>query len=1073
VFRKLLIANRGEVAVRIARTAADLGIEAVTLFSEDDEASGHVRAGDVAHRLNGKGAAAYLDMGQIVETARAHGCDAIHPGYGFLSENSGFARACAGASVTFIGPRPEVIDLFGDKTRARALAKSCSVPVLEGTDGPASVEEIEAFLADLGPGGAVMVKAVAGGGGRGMRAVEDPAALAEAVTRCRSEARRSFGDDAIYAERLIRRARHIEVQIVGDGREAVHLWERECTLQRQNQKLIEIAPSPSLSEPVRERLVEAARAMAKAAGYDNLGTFEFLLDLDKADAFVFIEANPRLQVEHTVTEEVLGLDLVRIQLEIAAGRTLADLSLSQAEIRRPRGHAIQLRVNMETMDRQGRPRPSLGTLTAFSPPGGPGVRVDTFARAGYRTVASFDSLLAKLIVRSDGDFPAAVARARRAVKEFAIEGVATNLPFLQALLDHPDVAANQVHTRFIEARIAELLPPAEDAAPATQTDEGWRPARAHLTGVIASLSVAVGDTVARGAQIAVLEAMKLEHVVTAETGGIVRALPLAAGDQVAEGETIALIEEMEVGVAAQASQALDLDRIRDDLAAVRARLEETLDDGRPAAVARRRARGQRTARENVADLVDPGSFIEYGQLALANQRQRRTPDELRQMSPADGFVMGLATVNAERFGAERAQVAAGAYDFTVFAGTQGHVNHKKTDRLFELAADRKIPLVLFAEGGGGRPGEDSVNVAGLDTETFASLARLSGEVPTVAVVSGRCFAGNAALVGCADVVIATEDSNIGMGGPALIEAAGLGDFPPEAVGPIDVQSRNGVVDIRVADEAAAVAAARQYLSYFQGRAPDWEAADPRLLRHAIPENRLRAYDVREVARLIADRGSYLELRAGFGPGYVTALVRIEGRPMGLLANNPLHMAGAIDSDGADKAARFMRLCDAHGLPILSLIDTPGIMVGPEAEETGLVRHAARLFLAGARIGVPVFAVILRKAYGLGAMAAAGGHFRLPVFTIAWPTGEIGGMGLEGAVRLGYRREMEAIADPAERKAWFEAKVGALYDKGKALSAASYFELDAVIDPAETRQWVVRGLDAAPPKPSRGGFIDAW
>jgi acetyl/propionyl-CoA carboxylase alpha subunit/acetyl-CoA carboxylase carboxyltransferase component len=1075
VFRKLLIANRGEIAVRIARAAADLGIEALTVYSEDDEASGHVRSGDVAHRLNGRGAAAYLDGSQIIATALAHGCDAVHPGYGFLSENSSFAQACGHAGVKFVGPRPEIIDLFGDKTRARALAKSCDVPVLDGTDGPASLEEIEAFLAALGPGGAVMVKAVAGGGGRGMRAVEDVSALAEAVARCRSEARRSFGSDEVYAERLIRRARHIEVQIVGDGHESVHLWERECTLQRQNQKLIEFAPSPSLSEPLRERLVNAAQRMARAAGYDNLGTFEFLIDLDQPDAFAFIEANPRLQVEHTVTEEVLGRDLVRLQLEIASGRTLADLNLAQADVGRPRGFAIQLRVNLETMDRQGRPRPSMGTIAAFAPPGGPGVRVDTFGYAGYRTVASFDSLLAKLIVRStDGGFAAAIARARRAAREFAIDGVATNLPFLQALLGHPDVAANAVHTSFIEERIAELLPPPKDDEPAVGSSEGWRPIRAHLTGVIASLSVAVGDKVAKGAQIAVLEAMKLEHVVTAETGGIVRGLPLSAGDQIAEGEPIALIEEQDIGGAAgQAGEALDLDRIRDDLATVRARLGETLDEGRAAAVARRRARRQRTARENIADLADPGSFIEYGQLALANQRQRRTPEQLREMSPADGFVMGLATVGAERFGAERSQVAVGAYDFTVFAGTQGHVNHKKTDRLFELAAERKIPLVLFAEGGGGRPGEDSVSVAGLDTETFASLARLSGEVPTAAIVSGRCFAGNAALVGCVDVVIATEDSNIGMGGPALIEAAGLGDFPPEAVGPIDVQSRNGVVDIRVADEAAAVAAARQYLSYFQGRAPDREAADPRLLRQAIPENRLRAYDVLEVARLIADTGSFLELRAGFGRGYVTALVRLEGRPMGLMANNPLHMAGAIDSDGADKAARFMRLCDAHGLPILSLIDTPGIMVGPEAEKTGLVRHAARLFLAGARLAVPVFAVILRKAYGLGAMASAGGHFRRPVFTIAWPTGEIGGMGLEGAVRLGYRREMEAIADPAERKAWFEAKVAALYDKGKALNAASYFELDAVIDPAETRQWIARGLDAAGPAPRGGGVIDAW
>lgn len=1081
MFHKLLIANRGEIALRVARTAGELGIQTVVIYSEDDAASAHVQGGDLAHMLRGRGAAAYLDIEQIVGVAREHGCDAIHPGYGFLSENSTFARRCDEAGIRFVGPRPELIELFGDKTRARALAETCDVPVLQGTKQATSLEEVETFQHALGPNGAVMIKAVAGGGGRGMRAVTNPADVAQAYARCQSEAKRSFGNDAVYVERFIRRARHIEVQILGDGNEVTHLWERDCSLQRQNQKLLEIAPSPGLPEPLRERILNAARQMASTCRYDNIGTFEFLIDLDRvgqADEFSFMEANPRIQVEHTVTEEVLGLDLVRIQLALASGQSLAQLGLQQSNIPRPRGHAVQLRINMESMDRKGQPRPSSGTLTAFAPPGGPGVRVDSFGYVGYKTVASFDSLLAKLVVWSPEEhFESVLARTRRAAREFAIEGVATNLPFLRALLDHPAVATNAVSTRFIEENIAALLPPVDEAAHAAASNaEGWSPVTAPLSGVVTSLAVAVGDRVAKGAQIAVLEAMKMEYVVSAHRSGFVRAIAVASGEPVQEGSAIVLIEASDdIGDAAATEQHFDLDHVRADLANLRARAEATLDSGRPTAVERRRARGQRTARENVADLVDAGSFIEYGQFALAFQKLRRTPDELRQISPADGFVMGIGAVNGEHFGVETAQVAVGSYDATVFAGTQGHINHKKTDRLFDLAGSRRIPLVLFAEGGGGRPGDDSVSVAGLHTETFVKLARLSGVVPVVGITSGRCFAGNAALLGLTDVIIATENSNIGMGGPALIEAAGLGSFTPEDIGPIEVQSRNGVVDIRVADETAAVTAAKQYLSYFQGRLSNWEAADPRLLRHVIPENRLRAYDVRDAAHLIADVGSFLELRAGFGQGFVTALIRVEGRPLGLVANNPLYNGGAIDADGSDKAARFIRLCDAHGLPIISLIDTPGIMVGPEAEQTALVRHAARLFAAAAKIRVPFLALVLRKAYGLGAMAAAGGHFHRPHLTIAWPTGELGGMGLEGAVRLGYKREMEAIADPAERQAWFEARVAALYEKGKAINAAGTFELDAVIDPAETRQWIVTGLGAALPRTESApaGFIDTW
>ncbi len=311
----------------------------------------------------------------------------------------------------------------------------------------------------------------------------------------------------------------------------------------------------------------------------------------------------------------------------------------------------------------------------------------------------------------------------------------------------------------------------------------------------------------------------------------------------------------------------------------------------------------------------------------------------------------------------------------------------------------------------------------------------------------------------------------------MIEGGGLGIFRPEEVGPMDVQKANGVVDIAVEDEAEAVAAAKQYLSYFQGAISEWDCVDQRLLRSAIPENRLRIYDVRQLIERLCDIGSVLELRRHFGHGMVTAFARVEGRPIGIVANNPTHLAGAIDSDGADKASRFMQLCDAFDVPILFLCDTPGIMVGPEAEKSGTVRHASRMFVIGSSLTVPFFTIVLRKGYGLGAQAMAGGSFKAPFFTVSWPTGEFGGMGLEGAVKLGYRKELAALEDPDERRALYEKMVAAMYQRGKAVSTASFFELDDVIDPADSRHWIARALASIPPVPQREGkkrpCVDPW
>jgi acetyl-CoA carboxylase carboxyltransferase component len=514
---------------------------------------------------------------------------------------------------------------------------------------------------------------------------------------------------------------------------------------------------------------------------------------------------------------------------------------------------------------------------------------------------------------------------------------------------------------------------------------------------------------------------------------------------------------------------------RDDLAELLARRALTADAARPDAVERRHAGGGRTARENVADLVDEGSFVEYGRFAIAAQRGRRELQDLVERTPADGLVGGTARVNGELFGAEGGACAVLSYDYTVLAGTQGALGHRKKDRLFELIARMRLPTVFFAEGGGGRPGDtDYPVVSALDTRAFALWAKLSGVVPRIAVVAGRCFAGNAVIAGCSDLIVATENVSLGMGGPAMIEGGGLGRVDPDAVGPIGVQAGNGVVDVVAADEAEATAVTKRLLSYFQGATPPGAVPEQARLREAVPERARRAYDVRPIVETITDEGSVTFLRERFAPEMVTALARIEGRPLGVIANDSRHTAGAITSDASDKAARLLQLCDAFGLPVVSLVDTPGFMVGTDAEATGLVRHASRLLVAGAALRVPLVAVILRRGYGLGAQAMVGGSLHEPLLTVAWPSAHLGPMGLEGAVRLALRKELEAIADPAEREQRVRDLTAAAEENARALNAAALFELDDVIDPAETRGLIAATLAAAGPSdPDGARFVDTW
>ena len=1123
--KKVLIANRGEIAIRIARTCSDLGLKTVGIYSEDDANSLHLSKVDEAYKVDGKGAQAYLNIKEIIAIAKKSKADGIHPGYGFLSENATFAAAAKRAKIKFIGPNERTLKIFGDKTLAKELALSLGIPVIAGTDQKTSLKQAQGFLKSLNKNSSVVIKAISGGGGRGMRVVSQSDNFKESYERAASEAKASFDSSDLYLEEYLSEYRHIEFQILGDGTGAVsHLHERECSIQRRYQKLIEIAPSPSLNLDLKNKMVEASLLLTQKLKYEGLATIEFLVNVEKND-FRFIECNPRLQVEHTVTESVLSLDLVKAQLQIASGKTLKQIKLEQDNIQEPKGFAIQSRVNMETIDSQGNANPSGGIFEKFDLPSGPGVRADSYGYAGYETNPLFDSLIAKIITHSSEDnFKQAINRNYRSLCEFKVSGVPTNLNLLKNILTNKDFKNNKVHTNFFENNIDALTSQKthldlsdinrtiskdspkrgkiEDLDPLAVLDhgksggvfvnqsenilelqqkeikEGYESVNAPMQGMIVKFNVKVGDSVWEGKTLGIMEAMKMEHEITSQVSGVVEEISVANLDTVFEGHSLMLIRLAEVEKQISSNdEEIDLDWIRPDLREALDRKEASHDINRPEAVKKRYGTGHRTARENIAHLCDEGSFLEYGSVVMAAQRRRRSEEDLIKNTTGDGMVCGLGHVNGDLFPESASRVMAMSYDYMVLAGTQGKMNHAKKDRMFEIAEQNQLPTILFAEGGGGRPGDtDTSGVAGLDCLAFTYFAQLSGLVPVIGITTGRCFAGNAVLLGCCDVIIATEDSNIGVGGPAMIEGGGLGVFTPDEVGPMDVQVPNGVVDIAVKDEEEAVEVAKKYLSYFQGSIENWKEPDSRKLRFAVPENRLRYYDMRDIIEGIADIDSVLEIRKDWAPGIITSFIRIEGKPVGVVANNPGHLSGAIDSPGADKGSRFIQLCDAFDIPILSLIDCPGIMVGPESEKSALIRHAARMFVVGANIETPLMSVVIRKAYGLGAQAMAGGSFKIPLFTVTWPTGEFGGMGLEGAVKLGYRKELEAIKDPKKRIEAYEKMVADSYHRGRAVNMASHFELDDVIDPAETRNWVSSALKSLPPK-SRSGKkrpnIDTW
>ncbi|MDI9336321.1 MAG: carboxyl transferase domain-containing protein [Gammaproteobacteria bacterium] len=1037
---RLFIANRGEIVMRIMMTLKRIGWSCALPYTQEDAQQTYLSYADQTLALVGEGASAYLDAPQLVSAAVLLGCKALHPGYGFLSENAALSQLCLDHGVLFIGAKPETLAICGDKQKAKILAHHCQIPILPTQVGACTLSSAGDLLVRY-PQSGILLKALAGGGGRGIRRVSNLAELDNIWELCRLEALATTQSAELLAEVYLPSSRHIEVQIAGDGQDYLTLGERDCSLQRNYQKILEISPAPHLPESVRRHIYDASLKMAEALNLRGLATFEFLVS---DSAWYFMEINPRLQVEHTISEEVWGVDLVEWQILLAQGCRLADLPNYSPST--PSVQAMQIRLQAETWLEDGRVVPHSGQVTHCQMPSGRGMRVDSALSTAYTHSTSFDSLLAKLIVQGQ-DLASTLRQARFALQQVAILGLTHNAESLARVLAHPKLELWQVDTEFLAQHWSEfaLAPPTHPSLPS----EGDYVVTAPMDAKIAALYIQVGDQLVANADLLVLEAMKMQHAIHVPSAVEILQVMLKVGDQVLLGSPLLKVRILAVPTQLDISTQTALPPPVDWQKYV-ARIQFLDDAQRPQAVAKRHAKGGRTARENLLDLCDAGTFIEYGALAYAAQTRRRTYADLIANTPADGMVCGLAEIQG-------IACMVLIYDYTVLAGTQGMRNHQKVDRMLDLALRLALPTILFAEGGGGRPGDvDAPVMAGLNVTTFQNFAKLAQRVPLIGVVHGYCFAGNAALLGICDIIVASQNSYSGMGGPAMIEGGGLGVFRPEQIGPVEVQTRNGVVDRVVKDEAQAVLLVKKLLPQLcQGSSsPFIEKPTPELfaedLRHILPANRQRVYDMRNLIHQVLGAENVIELQAEYAPGMITALVNLAGVSCALVANNVHHLAGAIDATGAQKFVQFLRLAKKFDLPVLSFIDTPGFMVGPDVEKQGQVRLAGSMFSAAAELTTPWIALVIRKAYGLGAQAMAGGGFTVPLYIMSWPSGEFGAMGPEGAVKLGYKKELEATTHSVEREKLASAYLQDILAKGSALSMAESLEIDEVIDPADTK-----------------------
>ncbi len=1111
--QRVLICNRGEIAVRIARAAAGLGIQSVAVYPDVDAQSLHTRIADRARRIGARdgsatvrpddGIRAYLDSAGIIAAAQAEGCDAVHPGYGFLAENAGFADACAAAGLTFIGPRPETIRLFGDKVAARALAEAAGVPVVPGSTGAVdTVEAAHAIAQQIGfP---VMLKAAAGGGGRGIRRVDRPDELADAFARCHSEALASFGDGALFLERLIVDPQHIEVQILGDAAGAlVHLHERDCSVQLRNQKVVEIAPAPGLAAQLRERLLADALLIARAAGYVNAGTVEFLVD-PQSGAHWFIECNPRIQVEHTVTEEVTGIDLVEAQFRIADGASLGDLGIdADRGVPAPQGFALQLRLVAL----------GPGTFTAYREPAGPGIRVDAAAYLGYAPPPQFDPLFAKLIVRVGAGLPfaRAVDRAVRALSEFHLGGVPTNVAQLHAILAHPRFLAGDARTTWLaglpipgrielgptlellEARAAELIQAPLAAPPTTvraplPVRAGQLPVSAPLAGALVAWSVTHGAVVQAGDTLAILSAMKMETALTAPVSGRVDAvLDVTPGTAVAAGEILMVLDPVSDAAAAAVSPerhpAQSWAPLLADVETLKGFAYQRLAPGsQEPGVVRQRSRGKLTCRERIDLLLDANSFREVG--SLAGFASYDEDGNVAAFTPAN-HVGGWGQIDG------RGAVVC-ADDFTSRGGHADGAIGAKSAHLDRLSIELRIPSVRLLDGssGGGSvaamvPQQQKAGASSAKESTGAIEAgrpRVTGgggsflpghlgsamyaeQLSTVPVVN--LLLGSVVGIGAAKAVLGhfsvmvRDIAQLFVAGPPVVSHAMGYEVTKEDLGGWHIHCTNGSVDNLAETEAEAVAMARRFLSYLPGsvyEAPPVLPPDPNdppdrreeALLDLIPRKRTTTFDMRRAIALMADQDSFFEVGPLWGTDQITGFIRCNGHPLGVIASDSRHVnGGALTADGCDKLKRHLDLCDLFHVPILNLVDNPGFAVGIEHERAGTIRKGGEWMIAFAQVKVPIFTVIMRRSFGV-----AGNNYATPLgrasVRVVWPAADVGGIPPEGGIEAAYKRQLAEAADPAALRAEINARIESA--RGP-IGPLNRFQMEEMIDPRDTRRWL--------------------
>ena len=1117
--KRVFISNRGEIAIRIAKSATVLGVESVGVYPAIDALSLHTRGMTESHKIGTAedSVGAYLNAEALVQTAKASGCDCLHPGYGFLSENAAFAELCAAKGITFIGPPPAALSLFGNKVRARALAESLGIPVVPGSAEPiGSVREAENLANELGY--PVMLKAAAGGGGRGLRVVERAEQLAEALARCRSEAQAAFGNGSVFIEKLVARPRHIEVQILADSHgNVVHLHERDCSVQLCHQKVVEVAPAPNLDADLREQMLTDAITLVQAASYVNAGTVEFLVSPETGEYF-FIECNPRIQVEHTVTEQVTGIDLVEAQFHIAAGATLTSLGLGdQHAVGAPRGFAVQARVVAT----------NTGRLTAYKEPSGVGIRVDACGYLGYAPPAQFDPLLAKLICTS-GAYAAAIERTLHALDEFHIGGLQTNVHQLRAILSHPPVQAGDARTSLLtEApEIISVSFSAAEGSPlalleqqaakmgktgvaalssvqsfqssatrmsALEVAEGQETVECPIESAVAEIRVREGDTVSLGDTLLVVSAMKMETMLTASCAGIVTAMqPLQVGDTVAAGQVVAVVspspDRSQLSPHIKSEQPwrsmLEEVRVLQDFA--KQRLEPGSDDP---GVVRQRARGKLTCRERILLVLDEGSFREVGSVAgFASY------DE-------EGVITGFTPANSVGgWGKiDRRSVIVCADDFTSRGGHADGAIAAKSGYLDRLATEMRAPSLRLLDGssGGGsvaamvpaQKKEGESNAKESSGAIKAGRPRVAGgggsylpghlgstmyteQLSTIPVVN--LLLGSVVGIGAAKAVLGhfsvmvRDIAQLFVAGPPVVTHAMGYDITKEELGGWHIHCTNGSVDNLAESEQEAMAMTRTFLSYLPSsvyeappvRVPD--TSDPidrreEELATLIARKRTTTFDIRKAIRLMADKDSFFEIGPLWGTDQVTGFVRFNGHPLGVIASDSQHInGGALTADGCDKLTRHLDLCDLFHIPILNLIDNPGFAVGVEHEIASTIRKGAEWMIAFAQVQVPIFTVLMRRSFGVAGNNYATPRSR-PSVRVVWPAADVGGIPPEGGIEAAYKRQLAEAEDPVALRAELNARIESA--RGP-LGPLNKFQMEEMIDPRDTRRYICEWVENA-------------